>query len=166
MSDASLEPSVVSADRHVPAATASGSPPLRSFSLEVPFFLPAPPTHVWQALVDDVDRWWTYRLRERTRIVLEGRVGGQWRQEWDNGGALFGTIVVFDPPRLLSVTGALAMTEPAENRVDVELEAVHGGTRVVVRHAAFGLFDEGAGAIYESGWRELIGSALALHLER
>jgi uncharacterized protein YndB with AHSA1/START domain len=143
-----------------------GAPGFRRFSYEVSFFLAAPPTKVWIALVHEIDRWWTYRLRDRTRCVIEAQVGGRWMQEWDNGGALFGTFTVFDPPSLLCVTGPMAMTRPAHNWLQFSLAPVEGGTTLTLVHDAVGDFDADTGDIYESGWQELIGTALRAWLAR
>jgi uncharacterized protein YndB with AHSA1/START domain len=144
-----------------PTATA-----IRHFSYEVAFQLPAPVPRVWTAFTLDIDRWWNYRLRDRTRCIIEPEVGGRWIQAWDSGGALFGTFTVWDPPHLLMVTGALAMTRPAQNVLELQFGEIDGGTEVTVRHRAFGDFDHDAGEMYEAGWRELIGVSLRQHLTR
>lgn len=150
----------------LPTELAAGDfPGFRRFAYAVDFFLPAPPTRVWIALVHEIDRWWTYRLRDRTRVVIEPEVGGRWIQEWDNGGALFGTFTVFDPPRLLCITGPMAMTRPAHNWLQFSLEPVADGTKLTLQHDAVGDFDADTGDIYESGWQELIGSALHAYVQ-
>lgn len=148
------------------AGSTSGGPlpALRQFTLDLAIHLPAPPPRVWSALTLDIDRWWNYRLRERARCIIEPEVGGRWVQAWDSGGALFGTFTVWDPPHLLVVTGQLAMTGPAHNVLELRLAGAGGGTEVTVRHDAFGRFDADAGAIYEAGWRELLGVSLRRHL--
>src|SRR4051812_34021950 len=100
-------------------------------------YLPAPPNRAWAAFTLDVDHWWTYRLRDRTRCVIEPYVGGRWLQEWDNGGALFGTFTVWDPPTMLCLIGPLAMTRPAHNLLEFHFEPADQGTRLTVRHEAF-----------------------------
>lgn len=138
----------------------AGADDWQRFSYQVSFFLPAPPPKVWVGLVLEMDRWWTYRLRDRTRVIIEPEVGGRWIQQWDSGGALFGTFTVFDPPSLLCVSGPLAMTRPAFNWLEFSLAAVEGGTTLTLRHQARGEFDADTASIYENGWQELIGTGL------
>jgi uncharacterized protein YndB with AHSA1/START domain len=139
---------------------------LRHFSYEIGIFLPAPPPKVWAAFTLDLDHWWTYRLRERTRCIIEPGVGGRWVQAWDSGGALFGTFTVWDPPRLLVLDGPLAMTTPAHNRLEFEFAPVESATKLWIRHRAYGDFDVDAEATYVNGWRELIGSSLHEYLSK
>ena len=141
-------------------------PEMRQFAYEVSFYLPAPPTRVWISLVHDIDRWWSYRLRDRTRVIIEPEVGGRWMQQWDNGGALFGVFTVFDPPHLLCVTGPLAMTRPAQNWLEFSFAEADTGTKLKLRHQAWGDFDADTAEIYESGWQELIGTALYEYVTR
>jgi uncharacterized protein YndB with AHSA1/START domain len=147
-------------------ATGFATANIRQFSRELTLYLPAPPHRVWSAFTIDIDRWWNYRLRDRTRCLIEPEVGGRWIQSWDNGGALFGTFTVWDPPHLLVATGPLAMTRAAHNVLELQFREADGGeaTEMTVRHHAFGDFDEDTGEIYEAGWRELFGVSLREHL--
>ncbi len=139
---------------------------LNQFSYEMSIYLAAPPPKVFGAFVNEIDRWWTYRLRDRTRCTIEPWVGGRWLQEWDNGGALFGTFTVFDPPRLLCISGPLAMSRAAQNLLQFQFDPADTGTNVVVSHQAFGDFDADTADIYRNGWDELIGSSLRDYLHR
>jgi uncharacterized protein YndB with AHSA1/START domain len=139
---------------------------LAHFAAEQQIFLPAPPARAWAAFTLEIDHWWTYRLRDRTRCTIEPFVGGRWMQEWDNGGALFGNFTVWDPPRLLMVVGPLAMTRPAHNLLEFHFEPTDGGTQVLIRHEAYGVFDDDTEEMYANGWRDLIGGALHAHLSR
>jgi uncharacterized protein YndB with AHSA1/START domain len=152
--------------RHGRRKTDTVAPAMRQFSYELAFYLPAPPPRVWSAFTLDIDQWWNYRLRDRARCLIQPEVGGQWIQAWDNGGALFGTFTVWDPPHLLVVAGPLAMMRPAHNVLEVQFGAVDGGTEVTIRHHSFGDFDADTGEIYEAGWQELIGVSLRDHLAR
>ena len=149
------------------AGSAASAPfVLSHFEYEQHIFLPASPARVWAAFTLDVDQWWTYRLRDRTRCTIETFVGGRWMQEWDNGGALFGNFTVWDPPKMLALVGPLAMTRPAHNVLEFLFDQTDGGTQVIVRHEAYGVFDDDTEEMYASGWRDLIGGALRSYLTR
>ena len=151
----------------VPQASASGGGfALQHFEYEVNIFIPVPPARLWAAFTLNIDEWWTYRLRDRTRCTIEPWVGGRWMQEWDNGGALFGTFTVFDPPRLLCIAGPLAMSRAAQNLLQFQFDPADTGTSVIVSHQAFGDFDADTAEIYRNGWDELIGSSLRDYLHR
>jgi uncharacterized protein YndB with AHSA1/START domain len=139
---------------------------LNQFSYELSIYIGAPPPKVFGAFVNEIDRWWTFRLRDRTRCTIEPWVGGRWMQEWDNGGALFGNFTVFDPPRLLCIAGPLAMSRAAQNLLQFEFDPADTGTSVVITHQAFGDFDPDTAEIYRNGWDELIGSALRDFVDR
>lgn len=157
-----------------PAASVAGAPmvapvaglDLNQFSYELSIYLPAPPPKVFGAFVNEIDRWWTYRLRDRTRCTIEPWVGGRWLQEWDNGGALFGNFTVFDPPRLLCLAGPLAMSRAAVNLLQFQFDPADTGTSITISHQAFGDFDPDTAEIYRNGWDELIGSSLRDYLHR
>lgn len=139
---------------------------IERFAYEVSIFLPVPAPRAFSAFVNDLDRWWTFRLRDRTRCIIEPHVGGRWMQEWDNGGALFGNFTVFDPPKMLVITGPLAMTQPAYNRVEFRFEPVEGGTKLWVLHQAFGEFEPDTADMYTDGWEELLGGSLFNYVTR
>jgi uncharacterized protein YndB with AHSA1/START domain len=152
-------------DDGLPAAHPAST--LRQFSYRIEVELPAPPHQVWAAFTLEIDRWWNYRLRARTRCRIDPTVGGLWIQEWDNGGAVFGTFTVWDPPHLLVLTGSMAMTRPAHNVLEVHFAPAPGdATTLAVEHHSFGAFAAGTGAMYEAGWRELVGESLRAHLAR
>jgi uncharacterized protein YndB with AHSA1/START domain len=146
--------------------TPAAPPALEQFAYELSLYLPAPPPRVWAAFTLDIDHWWSYRLRDRTRCIIEPQVGGRWMQEWDNGGALFGNFTVWDPPKLLCVTGPLAMTRPAYNLLEFQFDAADTGTQVTIRHEAFGTFEADTAEMYANGWRELIGRSLHAYVSR
>ena len=152
----SAERSPTEARAHVPGGGAT----LRAFDYEVNVYIPAPPARVWAAFTLDIDHWWTYRLRDRTRCKIEPFVGGRWTQEWDSGGALFGHFTVYDPPHLLVVTGPLAMSKPATNVLEFIFEPADTGTKITIHHQAFGDLDPDTEEIYANGWKELIGASL------
>lgn len=139
---------------------------VETFAFEVAFFLPVPHQRAYNTFVNEVDHWWSYRMHERARCILEPEVGGRWMQTWDNGGALFANVLLIDPPRLLRVGGPLAMTRPAHNVVDFAFEPITDGTTLTVSHRGYGELEDEAGQMYLAGWQELIGESFFAFVTR
>lgn len=72
-------------------------------------------------------------------LQAELRPGGRWRFVTDDLQRLLagGEILVLEPPRRFAQTFAAADLDDAPSRITVELEAVPGGTRVVLVHDGF-----------------------------
>jgi hypothetical protein len=90
-------------------------------------------------------------------LRLERWPGGRWfRDLGDGAGHLWGFVQVLKPPTLLELQGPLFMSYPVAGHVQVRLAEAPGGTRVTLRHRAFGLISEehrkGAGA----GWQKIL----------
>lgn len=158
-----MSPSVVS-DPILAAVT--GGLDLRSFAVDVSVFLPVHPRRCFVAFTTEIDRWWTYRIRDGARSVIEPQAGGRWLQAWENGELLFGTFTLWDPPQRVRVAGPLAMDGFAHNVVDFSFAEADGGTRVNVAHRAIGDFDPSAAELYRTGWHELLDGPLRDHLAR
>lgn len=76
----------------------------RVVKIEMEVEISAPPRVVFDALTKNMDEWWPHRFNEQSRIVHESRLGGTIREEWDGGGALYGTVTMFvDGSRVSSV---------------------------------------------------------------
>lgn len=150
----------------IPNLAAGPSVALSTIAVDVTVFLPVPPVRAFTSFLNDVDHWWTYRVRDRARCILEPEIGGRWMQTWDNGGSLFGIITVIDPPQMIRVQGPLAMTGAAMNVVDFIFEEAPDGTHLIVQHRGFGDIEEGSAEMYESGWHELLGESFHAWLSR
>src|SRR5262245_39180823 len=95
-------------------------------------------------------------------LRLERWPGGRWFRDLGNGaGHLWGFVQVFKPPTLIELQGPLFMSYPVAGHVQVRLAEAGGGTRVTLRHRAFGLIaDEhrkGAGL----GWQKILSAVKA-----
>ncbi|MGV3617472.1 MAG: ArsR/SmtB family transcription factor [Fimbriimonas sp.] len=67
--------------------------------IEVELPIAAPPEAVFDALTKGIDDWWPFRLREGSRVFHDCRLGGFLGEDWGDGaGAIWGTIVLYDPP--------------------------------------------------------------------
>lgn len=90
-------------------------------------------------------------------MVLEARPGGRWFRELeDDAGHLWGFVQVIKPPTLLEITGPMFMSYPVSGHVQFRLEATETGTRLSLRHRAFGLIEEEHTQGATAGWSSLL----------
>lgn len=77
---------------------------LAKIELELP--IAAPPEAVFRALTQDLGRWWPFLIREGGEVFHENRLGGTVGESWGEGrGAIWGTIVLYDPPYRCVIRG-------------------------------------------------------------
>jgi hypothetical protein len=96
---------------------------------------------------------------ESLQMVLEQWPGGRWFRDRGNGiGHLWGHLQVIKPPVLLELSGPMFMSYPAMNHLEFKLEEIAGGTRLALRHRAFGLIDPAHREGVKSGWQYIIGA--------
>ena len=87
-------------------------------------------------------------------MVLEQRPGGRWFRDLGNeAGHLWGHVQVIKPPALLEISGPLFMSYPAINHLSVRLAEIDGGTKVSLRHRAFGIVEQGHRDGVMEGWQ-------------
>ena len=94
---------------------------------------------------------------ESLQMVLEQWPGGRWFRDRGNGiGHLWGHVQVIKPPVLLELSGPLFMSYPALNHLEVKLEEIAGGTRVILRHRAIGFIEPAHREGLTAGWQHLL----------
>lgn len=140
------------------AKARAASPRVGSFHIEQSMRVAAPIERAWASLID-VAGWWTHHFApERPRMELEPVVGGKFFERWGEGcGALWGTVMHVEPPRLLRLHGPLGMGRlPCASVYEFHLEPAGGsGTRVRLVHRAHGLLDPAWKRAHEKGWSEM-----------
>ena len=118
-----------------------------------------------KAAIGDVFRGVLYRLGEGNtnpkgealQMILEQWPGGRWFRDRGNGiGHLWGHVQVIKPPVLLELSGAMFMSYPAINHLEVKLEEIAGGTRVALRHRAIGFIEPAHREGVSTGWQHLL----------
>jgi hypothetical protein len=114
----------------------------------------APLARVWEGLLA--------QLAEGNAILplrLERWPGGRWfRDLGDGAGHLWGFVQVIKPPTLLELQGPLFMSYPVAGHVQVRLAEAPGGTRVTLRHRAFGLIADEHRKGAAQGWQRILAS--------
>jgi len=120
-----------------------------------------------KAAIGDVFKGVLHRLGEGNtnpdgqslQMILEQWPGGRWFRDRGNGiGHLWGHVQVIKAPTLIELSGPMFMSYPAINHVEVRLDQIAGGTRVVLRHRALGLLEKAHREGISTGWKHLIDS--------
>lgn len=137
-----------------------------SMQILVELTINADSEQIFTALTTGTAIWWGAPYLERKDakdLVLEPKVGGRFYERWgrihnDVKGALLGTVVAIDPPRLLRMHGSFGMTErPVMGIVSIELIPIADGTQVKFSHQAMGDLDDQLEMQYARGWHDLLG---------
>jgi len=89
-------------------------------------------------------------------MTLEAWPGGRWfRDLGDNNGHLWGHVQAIKRPTLLEITGPLMMSFGVASNVQYRLKEVDGGTMIVFRHTALGLFPDGYREALSQGFKSI-----------
>jgi hypothetical protein len=95
--------------------------------------------------------------RNTVPLRLERWPGGRWFRDLGDGtGHLWGFVQVIKPPTLLEIHGPLFMSYPVVGHVQFRLSEAAGGTKVTVRHRAFGLIEEAHRQGVAKGWQQIL----------
>src|SRR5262252_6532906 len=98
---------------------------------------------------------------ESMQMILEQWPGGRWFRDRGNGiGHLWGHVQVIKPPVLLELSGPMFMSYPALNHVEIKLDQIAGGTKVMLRHRSIGLLDETHRQNIGSGWKHYLNNSV------
>ena len=110
----------------------------RGFTLENAIQVPVEPMQAWQALVDDVDRWWpkdhTWWGAESV-LSIEPRAGGCFCERNGEQQAQHLQVLFVDPGRLLRLSGGLGPLQGMGLGGVLEFQlaaAADGGTTITV----------------------------------
>lgn len=120
-----------------------------------------------KADIGDVYKKTLYRLGEgfttpeggSLNMILEEWAGGRWFRERGEGiQHLWGHVQVLKPPVLIELSGPMFMSYPALNHIEVKLEQIAGGTKLVFRHRAIGMISAEHREGVATGWGNLLES--------
>jgi len=135
--------------------------------VELEIRIGARPERVWQALVEEIGRWWHkdfYAGPDPKGFILEPRLGGRMYEDWGNGaGAVWYFVTEIDPPRSLGLSGHMpaAFGGPATSLLRLVLRPEGDGTVLQLADSELRKVTEKARAALEEGWRMLFGELKA-----
>jgi hypothetical protein len=90
-------------------------------------------------------------------LKLERFPGGRWfRDLGGQSGHLWGFVQVIKPPTLLEIQGPMFMSYPEAGHVQFRLTEGASGTKVTVRHRAFGLIEDAHREGAVKGWQQIL----------
>jgi Activator of Hsp90 ATPase homolog 1-like protein len=113
----------------------------------------APPEKAFQAVLHRFGKGNTRPDGQDMQLLLEPKPGGRWYRDRGNGiGHLWGFVQAIKPPVLLELSGPMFMSYPATNHVEIKVEPVEGGCRVLLRHRALGMIEPQHRKGIGSGW--------------
>lgn len=122
--------------------------------------VPAAPTRAFAALLEQ------FTNLETMPMKLEPFPGGRWyRDLGNNAGHWWGNVQVIKPPTLLEICGPMFMSYPVSSHLQVRLTEIPAGTKVTLRHRAFGMIEENHRKGVVEGWQRTL-SGLAAKLAK
>ena len=119
----------------------------------------APIEAVFEGLLSRLSERNTKPGDEPMPMCLEQWPGGRWFRDLGEGvGHLWGFVQVIKPPTLLELSGPLFMSYPVTGHLQIRLAPVSGGTKLTLRHRAFGLIEDDHRKGVGTGWQHLLNS--------
>jgi len=119
----------------------------------------APPEKAFAAVLHRLGKGNTRPDGESLQLDLEVKPGGRWYRDRGNGiGHLWGFVQAIKPPVLLELSGPMFMSYPANNHLEVKVEKIAGGSKVILRHRAIGMIDPQHRKGVGTGWKHILES--------
>jgi len=145
----------------------------RIVDLQLEVTIRAAPAAVWQALTNDIGKWWPGTFfcgagsASRPSFHLEARPGGRMWEDHGNGeGLLWATVVNVVTNKTLDMNGAVgpAWGGPCSWFGGFALEADGPDTKLRFAESGFGRISDATMSEKEKGWKFLL-ATLGAHLE-
>jgi uncharacterized protein YndB with AHSA1/START domain len=139
------------------------------------------PEDAFRYFTADFDKWWpghthsviamsTEGARRPQTCTMDPRPRGLIVEHGADGERyVWGTIMVWDPPRKVEFTWHPGSDERLAQTVEVAFTAVPGGTEVVLTHGGWDRLAEKAAAArarYDNGWESVFGRAFREYVEQ
>lgn len=153
-------------------AREEGGPPAAAAGFEnqlvhVEVELPATPGRVFQALTDEIDAWWNYRIATDSRMYLEPHVGGRFYESFSSeGGALYAVVTFIKPSEEIRLNGSMGLVEEgASNVIQVKLQSKSPDTTLLtLTHRFIGHVSIITVDTFKRSWIELLTQYLKAYI--
>jgi DNA-binding transcriptional ArsR family regulator/uncharacterized protein YndB with AHSA1/START domain len=144
------------------------SPTISSFQIEQEVVIDAPRERVFQALTEEINNWWTFRLGEKeSTLTFEPKMNGRFFEDWGNGyGVIWGTIVYIKENEEIRLNGLLGMKGAVNSFYSYKLENDGYSTVLKLTHEAVGLIEAEWEEAHRHGWNELLAKGLKEYVEQ
>jgi uncharacterized protein YndB with AHSA1/START domain len=123
--------------------------------------------NAFRVFTDEVGGWWPFEKihsiaeADVETVIMEGREGGRFYERTKSGQEhLWGTVLVWDPPRQLVCSWHPGRGEETAQRLEITFTPEGNGTRVDLVHTGWERLEDGmeeAVAGYNSGWETVLG---------
>ncbi|MEP7076291.1 MAG: SRPBCC domain-containing protein [Acidobacteriota bacterium] len=112
---------------------------------------------VFKSVINRFGKGSTTANGESMQLNIEEFAGGRWYRDRGEGVQhLWGHVQVIKAPVLLELSGPMFMSYPALNHIELKLEEVTGGTKVVFRHRAVGMLEQQHREGVKEGWKHFL----------
>lgn len=154
--------------RNLKMKTNEGKFELGSFQIEQEIIIEAPIQSVFNALTENINDWWAFRLGEQnSKMIFEPKLNGRFYEDWGNGqGVLWGTVIHYKEPEEIKLIGLLGMKGAVNSNYVYKLEERGSSTILKLSHHAMGLLEPQWEEEHRHGWNELLNKLLKEYVEK
>ncbi|UCC53315.1 MAG: SRPBCC domain-containing protein, partial [Anaerolineaceae bacterium] len=117
------------------------------------------PDRVFEALTDEIDAWWSYRVANDSRMHLEPHVGGRFYESFMNGGgALYAFVTFIKPSEEIRLNGSMGLVEEGiSNAIQITLQTLSQDTTLLtLTHRFVGQVSTITVDTFKRSWIELL----------
>jgi uncharacterized protein YndB with AHSA1/START domain len=126
-----------------------------------------PAENAFRVFTEEIGSWWPFEKvhsvaeADVETVILEGTEGGRFYERTKSGNEhLWGTVLVWDPPRRLVCSWHPGRGEETSQQLEITFTSEGAGTRVDLVHTGWERLGDGvaeAVASYDSGWDKVLG---------
>ena len=144
--------------------------PLGIVQVELEIRIEASAQRVWQALVEEISRWWPqdFYAGPARGFRLEPHLGGRMYEDWGNdAGATWYTVTEIQPGKSLGLSGTMpaAFGGPALSLLRLVLRPEGDATVLELTDSELRQPTEKTQASLDEGWRQLFEVAFKAYVE-
>ncbi|WP_209121333.1 SRPBCC domain-containing protein [Alkalihalobacillus sp. BA299] len=141
----------------------------RVFRIEQEVLINAPRERVFEALTENVEDWWEFRLAPKgvsSRFTLDPVPGGQFIEKWgEREGAVWGNVYYANAPEEIRLIGHLGMQGAVNSSYTYRLLEKGDKTVLQLSHSASGIIEDHWEESHIEGWKHLLETKLKKYIE-